>query len=355
MSKLVELQGIKKSYGRTVALEHIDLDVYAGEFLTLLGPSGSGKTTLLNLVAGMLMPTEGRIIMKGRNVTDVPSAQRGLGMVFQNYALFPHMTIFENVAFPLRVRRLPKVEIEHKVKRVLDLVKLSEMGDRKPKELSGGQQQRISIARCLVYDPPVILMDEPLGALDKHLRQQMQMEISRLHRSLGITILYVTHDQEEALTMSDRICVMDHGRVAQIGDAQDLYFNPGTRYIASFLGDSNFLPARVQTTGEVTRLSGPGGAMIEAVRGSGLVPGMDVVVLVRPESLQPTAPAERANCLTGEVEEVTFVGGMTTLDVKIVDSCSVRVKLLTDRQSIFEVGQKISVSFRHDAARIFPT
>ena len=207
----VWLQDVTKNYGPVVALAEIDLKVIGGEFLTLLGPSGSGKTTVLNLIAGMVGPTAGRIWIDGRDSTNLQPSKRGLGMMFQNYALMPHMTVFENVAFPLRVRKFPKDEIKRKVAEVLDVVRLPDVGRRRPGELSGGQQQRISIARCLVYNPAIILMDEPLGALDKKLREEMQLELKRLHSELGITALYVTHDQEEALTMSDRIVLLNAG------------------------------------------------------------------------------------------------------------------------------------------------
>ena len=237
------MRGVAKRYGPVVALNAVDLTVRKGEFLTLLGPSGSGKTTLLNVIAGTVAPTTGRLWIGGRDVTDLPSSERRLGMVFQNYALFPHMTIFENVAFPLRVRKLPWTEIKRRVAEALVLVRLPDVGARKPRELSGGQQQRIAIARCLVYNPDLILMDEPLGALDKKLRDQMQLEIKRLHSNLGVTVLYVTHDQEEALVMSDRICLMNAGRIEQLGDPHELYFQPKSVFAADFLGDSNILDA----------------------------------------------------------------------------------------------------------------
>ena len=228
---MIELDGVAKSYGDVHALRRTDLSIAKGEFVTLLGPSGSGKSTLLNLIAGMIAPSAGRIVIDGRDATTLPTNQRGLGMVFQNYALMPHMTVFENIAFPLQVRRLPKAEIRRKVAEALDLIQLGHVADRRPRELSGGQQQRVSLARCIVYNPALILMDEPLGALDKKLREQMQLEIKRLHAELGITMLYVTHDQDEALTMSDRIVLMNGGRIEQQGTPDALYFKPETVFL----------------------------------------------------------------------------------------------------------------------------
>ncbi len=213
----IALNGISKTYGSVTALHPTDLSVDKGEFLTLLGPSGSGKTSLLNLIAGATAPTTGAILLDGRNITQMPPRERGIGMVFQNYALMPHMTVFDNVAYPLRVRREPTSTIRAKVTEALERVGLRGFEDRKPRQLSGGQQQRVGIARCVVYSPAIIMMDEPLGALDKNLREQMQGEIKRLHNELGTTIIYVTHDQEEALNMSDRICLMSAGRIAQLG------------------------------------------------------------------------------------------------------------------------------------------
>ncbi|MBE2274854.1 MAG: ATP-binding cassette domain-containing protein, partial [Rhodobacteraceae bacterium] len=219
---MVRLDRITKRYGVFTALHETELAVRKGEFLTLLGPSGSGKTTLLNAIAGMAIPTSGKVWIDGRDMTVLPPEKRGIGMVFQSYALMPHMTVFDNIAYPLKVRKVAKDEIRRRVTEVLEMVRLPNLALRKPKELSGGQQQRVSIARCLVYNPSLILMDEPLGALDKKLREQMQLEIKRLHVELGITMIYVTHDQEEALNMSDRIMLMNGGRVEQLGSPHDL-------------------------------------------------------------------------------------------------------------------------------------
>src|SRR5215469_2914379 len=239
---LVKFIDVEKSYdGRTLAVRDLTLEVGRSEFLTLLGPSGSGKTTTLNMLAGFERPTRGEILLGGRPVDRLPPYDRNIGMVFQNYALFPHMTVGENVAFPLSVRRMSRADIAERVKRALAMVRLEAFGERRPGQLSGGQQQRIALARALVFEPRLVLMDEPLGALDKKLREQMQIEIKLLHERLGLTVVYVTHDQSEALTMSDRIAVFDKGIVQQLDSVDRLYESPCNEFVANFIGDSNRL------------------------------------------------------------------------------------------------------------------
>jgi putative spermidine/putrescine transport system ATP-binding protein len=238
----LDIRGIRKVYGRSTAVENVSVDVRQGEFLTFLGPSGSGKSTTLYIIAGFQDPTEGDVLLNDRTILGVPSHKRNIGMVFQRYTLFPHLTVGENVAFPLRVRRRPGAEVDRKVDEMLQLVRLDGFRDRMPGQLSGGQQQRVALARALAYDPPILLMDEPLSALDKKLREEIQVEIRRIHRETGVTILYVTHDQEEALRLSDRIAVFSHGRIDQIGTGRELYENPATRFVAGFIGSSDFLP-----------------------------------------------------------------------------------------------------------------
>ena len=249
------LDKVTKRFGGFLALDDVTLGVKQGEFLTLLGPSGSGKTTILNMICGALLPSEGRLLIDGNDVTDKPARERGLGMVFQNYALLPHMSVFDNVAFPLRVRGWSKQRIGEAVRSVLDRVSLTAFADRKPRQLSGGQQQRVGIARCLVYSPDIILMDEPLGALDKNLRDQMQEEIKSLHLELSTTIIYVTHDQEEALNMSDRICLMQRGRIEQLGTPEQMYFEPRTAFVAEFIGESNLFPGQRHTPTTIVALA----------------------------------------------------------------------------------------------------
>lgn len=241
--KNVELSGIVKRFGSFIAINGVDINIPAGEFCTLLGPSGSGKTTLLKIIAGYELPNEGMVKIAGLDVADVSVAKRNIGMVFQNYALFPHMTVAGNIAFPLEMRHRPRTEITERVAATLALVDLANLGERYPRELSGGQQQRVAVARALVFEPDILLMDEPLGALDKNLRQTMQFELKELHRRVGVTIIYVTHDQEEALYLSDRIVVFDQGRVAQEGTPETLYNAPESKFVANFLGECNLVSA----------------------------------------------------------------------------------------------------------------
>jgi putative spermidine/putrescine transport system ATP-binding protein len=306
----VEFRELRKTYGTALALDRIDLTIGSGEFFTLLGPSGSGKTTLLNIVSGMISPTSGSVLIDGRDVTNVPPRDRNLGMVFQNYALLPHMTVFDNVAFPLRIRKMPKAAIERAVMDILDVVRLKDFAHRKPKELSGGQQQRVSIARCLVYKPNLILMDEPLGALDKKLRHQLQFEIKKIHKEMGVTVLYVTHDQEEALVLSDRICVMNHAKVEQVGSPNDLYFRPANEFVADFLGESNLIAGALETSsGEVGRVRTSDGSMIACTLQSGSACAGRIKVMVRPESIRLSSGEQRSDLgMPGVIQDYAFVG-----------------------------------------------
>lgn len=243
--KSVELTNIVKKFGSFTAVDDVSINIKAGEFCTLLGPSGSGKTTLLKIIAGYETPTDGSVKINNRDVSHVSVEKRNIGMVFQNYALFPHMTIAKNVAFPLEMRKIPKKEIKERVQETLDIVGLSELGERYPRELSGGQQQRVAVARALVFEPDILLMDEPLGALDKNLRQSMQFELKKLHRRIGVTIVYVTHDQEEALYLSDQIVVFNEGSIAQKDAPEKLYNAPNSAFVADFLGECNIFPAKI--------------------------------------------------------------------------------------------------------------
>lgn len=344
---MVRLEQVSKSYGPVAALQSVDLSVEKGEFVTLLGPSGSGKTTLLNVIAGMVAATSGRVYIRDRDVTDIPPSQRDLGMVFQNYALMPHMTVFENIAFPLRVRRMGNAEIRRKVEAALKLVQLPDVGQRKPRELSGGQQQRISIARCLVYNPSLILMDEPLGALDRKLREQMQLEIKRLHGQLGITVLYVTHDQEEAMILSDRICLMNQARIEQVGRPEELYFRPATPFVATFLGESNLIDGTVAEAGPAAVLKGPGGCTIRAEAPAPVAKGQKLRMLVRPEHLRPLIGAETAcNEMTGTVSNVIFIGGITCYFVQLADGSVVTARRLTEgREPPAAIGSPIRLGW----------
>ncbi len=278
----IELSGIAKHYGAVRAVQDIDLAVGPGEFVTILGPSGSGKTTLLSLIAGLVEPTAGRIRIGGRDVTRLPAAQRNVGLVFQSYALFPHMTVFGNVAFPLRVRGLPRPEVERRVAAVLRLVRLSGLETRKPHQLSGGQQQRVALARAMVFEPTILLLDEPLAALDRKLREEVRAELRRLQRAVGVTTLLVTHDQDEALSLSDWIVVLNEGRIQQTATPHEAYLHPANRFVADFLGTANLFE------GELRRADGRLGLVLDGgevlpVGATGAAEGRRAWALLRPE------------------------------------------------------------------------
>ncbi|WP_412529897.1 ABC transporter ATP-binding protein [Burkholderia lata] len=318
MTAFLQIQRLRKTYGDVVAIDHVSLDVRKGEFMTFLGPSGSGKSTTLYIVAGFQEPTDGRVLLDGKPLLSVAPNQRNIGMVFQRYTLFPHLSVGENVAFPLRVRRRPDAEVRAKVEQMLKLVHLSECRDRMPAQLSGGQQQRVAIARALAYDPPVLLMDEPLSALDKKLREEIQLELRRIHQETGVTILYVTHDQEEALRLSDRIAVFNQGRIEQVGTGEELYANPASRFVASFIGNSNFLPVKVTKTSD-GRMGGvfPNGLeMASDVFHPTLDAGDEGTLMIRPEQMRISS-LQRAGGATGSavggglpvtVRDVTYLG-----------------------------------------------
>jgi putative spermidine/putrescine transport system ATP-binding protein len=309
----VALRGIAKHYGPHRAIDGLDLDIRSGEFITLLGPSGSGKTTTLMLIAGFERPNAGAILIDGGTVERLPPHKRNIGMVFQSYALFPHMTVAENIAFPLKQRGIGRAERQDAVARMLDLVQLPGYAGRFPQQLSGGQQQRVAIARAIVFNPRVLLMDEPLSALDKQLRENLQLEIKRLHQRLGITFIYVTHDQREALVMSDRVSVMNHGRIEQIAAPQVLYDTPSNRFVATFVGEANFLTITPAGPGD------PGMLTVRTSDGATLhAPAHDYrpgcLCMVRPEKMTVTPAgggASGENVLAATVREVVFMGEMT--------------------------------------------
>ena len=312
----VRFERISKSFGDVQALHPTDLEIPQGQFLTLLGPSGSGKTTLLNICAGYLEPTAGRIVVGGRDVTALPPRQRNMGMVFQNYALFPHMTVAENVAYGLTVRKLPRDEIARRVADALHMTQLDGYGARAIRELSGGQQQRVALARAMVIQPDILLMDEPLGALDRQLRKEVQFEIRRLHKARPRTTIYVTHDQEEALVMSDRIAVMRAGRIVQIGSGADIYEQPVDTFVARFLGESNLLEGTVGAlAGGRATLDVPGFARsIEGRAARGLHAGAKASALLRPEAVRAQAGGLRA-----QVSERVYLGELIAVRL-VLDS-----------------------------------
>ncbi|HEX2890234.1 ABC transporter ATP-binding protein [Vineibacter terrae] len=323
------MRGVTKSYdGRSLVVRRLDLDVMRGEFLTLLGPSGSGKTTTLMMLAGFETATTGEILLEDRPVTRLPPHKRGIGVVFQNYALFPHMTVAQNLAYPLTVRKMARAEIAEKVRRALAMVRLDGFDDRRPAQLSGGQQQRVALARALVFEPSLVLMDEPLGALDKQLRERMQFEIRTLHEALGITFVYVTHDQAEALAMSDRIAVFHEGVVQQLDTAEGLYERPCNAFVAGFIGESNRLAGTVDSVrdGEA-RITLDGGGEVIGRAADADTAGTRALISLRPERvriLQPDQPAD--NKLSGRVRELIYLGDHTRIVLSVAGNDEFVVK-----------------------------
>ena len=321
----VSLQGVTKAFGTFTAVDDIDLDIADGEFFTMLGPSGCGKTTTLRMIAGFEQPTEGKVLIDGKDVAGEPAYKRPTNTVFQNYALFPHMTLEENVAFGLKRKKVPKAEINRRVSEELERVGLSREAKRKPAQLSGGQQQRVALARALVNLPKVLLLDEPLGALDLKLRKGLQVQLKKIQEDVGITFIYVTHDQEEALTMSDRIAVMNQGRIEQCADPEQVYEKPATTFVAGFIGVSNLLPAEVLTGSEVKIEGGPTIATPDADR---FHAGDDLFAVVRPEKLDVSKPGEGPSDrpgIEGIVESSLFLGTATQLGVKVADESKLTV------------------------------
>jgi putative spermidine/putrescine transport system ATP-binding protein len=342
----VEFRELRKTYGSALALSKIDLTIQRGEFFTLLGPSGSGKTTLLNIVSGMVTPTSGSLLIDGHDVTSIRPQERNLGMVFQNYALLPHMSVFDNVAFPLRIRKMARRDIEREVMAILELVRLKDFAHRKPKELSGGQQQRVSIARCLVYKPKLILMDEPLGALDKKLRHQLQFEIKKIHQELGVTMLYVTHDQEEALVLSDRICVMNHAKIEQVGTPNELYFRPVNEFVADFLGESNLVAGTVEhSTAEGARVRTGDGAVVPCSLRADSKDGGRIKVMVRPESVRLSREQQGEFGMHGVVQDSAFVGHAIRYTVQAGNHRLTCLQNSGIGNTVFEAGTPVWVSW----------
>ncbi len=319
----VLIDRVAKAYGSFHALRSVSLDVRAGEFLTLLGPSGSGKTTLLMVIAGFIRADSGSLMFGNREMISTPPHKRDVGIVFQNYALFPHMTVSENVGYPLKIRGVLKKELNERVQSALDLVKLGTVGDRKPDALSGGQRQRVALARCIVFEPRVLLMDEPLSALDKNLREAMQIEIRRLHERLGVTTIYVTHDQREALTMSDRIAVMKDGQIAQVGSPVEIYDSPNTRFVGTFIGESFVLP--LERRGDNVLLNGRPLAMAKSFDKSISSP----CLIVRPERLclrvSDTDPA--VNAISVKLIDAVYQGDSVLIHLALDNGTEIAVRV----------------------------
>jgi putative spermidine/putrescine transport system ATP-binding protein len=328
----IELSRLTKHYGDETVVNDIAASIAPGEFFSLLGPSGSGKTTTLMMVAGFVRPDGGAILVDGKDIAAVPPQKRGFGMVFQNYAIFPHLNVFENVAFPLRARHWAKDAIDERVIWALELVQLGRFADRDARQLSGGQQQRVALARAIVFHPPVVLMDEPLGALDKNLRFEMQVEIKEIQQRLGMTVLYVTHDQEEAMSMSDRIAIMNHGRIDQVGPPGEVYERPANPFVGRFLGEANLIEGMVLAeSGDVARLRLPSGQELRAPRGNscGTGPGM---LFIRPERVEIASGATAsgdpgANVLAGTVRRCSFLGNILRYAVEVEGAAPITVDL----------------------------
>lgn len=352
----VEFDRVQKSYdGETLVVKELNLSIGKGEFLTMLGPSGSGKTTCLMMLAGFETATNGEIRLDGRPINQVPPHKRGIGMVFQNYALFPHMTVGENLSFPLEVRGMAKDEREAKIKRALDMVQMGAFAARRPSQLSGGQQQRIALARALVFDPKLVLMDEPLGALDKQLREHMQFEIKHLHESLGITVVYVTHDQGEALTMSDRIAVFNDGRIQQLAPPADLYERPDNSFVAQFIGENNKLPGVIEElSGDKALVKLATGEVIDATPVNVREVGQKTLVSIRPERVEfkPESMPPGAHMIGAEVLEVIYMGDILRAVLRVAGSDDFVMKMRnTLGQTKLAPGQKIKVGWHPQDAR----
>ena len=352
---IVTFDKVSKSYdGRTLVVDGLDLALARGEFLTLLGPSGSGKTTTLMMLAGFEDPTSGTITLDGKRIDNVPAHKRGIGMVFQNYALFPHMTVAQNLAFPLEMHGVAKSDIEPRIKRALDMVRLPQLRDRKPAQLSGGQQQRVAVARALVYGPKLVLMDEPLGALDKQLREQMQLEIKHLHDELGVTVVYVTHDQSEALTMSDRIAVFHQGRIQQLARPSELYERPANAFVASFIGENNrFDGTLVARDGASCRVRLADGTELAATAGADLAPGAPVVLSLRPERVIIGAH-DGANTLPAQMLEAIYLGDHCKLRLRVAGSDGFVAKVPAASVA-WQRGDALTVSWPEQACLALPS
>jgi spermidine/putrescine ABC transporter ATP-binding subunit len=319
----ISLENLTKHFGTFVAVNEISLDIQRGEFLTFLGPSGSGKTTTLMMIAGFLIPTAGDITVEGNSIVRMAPYKRNIGMVFQNYALFPHMSIFDNIAFPLQMRRVSKSETKERVKWALDLVQLTGFGHRRPNQLSGGQQQRVAVARALVFEPSVLLLDEPLGALDAKLREGMQIELKQLHNRIGATILYVTHDQEEALTLSDRVVVFNEGNIMQVGPPDELYSQPQNRFVADFIGETNFLSGKISSMADdVCTLQLEDGLLMQGpLRDLFPSPKTWATYALRPETiLIGDEITGTPNAYEATVEEFLYLGEFTKYHLRLGDS-----------------------------------
>jgi spermidine/putrescine transport system ATP-binding protein len=357
----VEMQDVLKQFvtpegGILSAVDHVTMQIKDGEFFSLLGPSGCGKTTSLRMIAGFELPTDGRILIHGKEMSQVPAFQRPVNTVFQQYALFPHMTVEQNIAFGMEMKGVSRAERIQRVGQALEMVRLPGMEMRRPKQLSGGQQQRIALARALVNKPEVLLLDEPLGALDLKLRKEMQLELKTLQREVGITFIYVTHDQEEALTMSDRIAVMSKGVALQIGEPEEIYERPATKFVADFIGETNFLDGVVKgQNGSTVEIELPGTGIVFVESSRKFTNGQQVSVAVRPEKLSLNSEIKNGNNIKGRVEEVIYIGTDTHYGIRFPGGHKARVReqnVTLAQKSIAKTGDEVTMSFTKTSPRI---
>jgi spermidine/putrescine ABC transporter ATP-binding subunit len=350
---ILELKHLSKNFGEVKAVNDVSLDIGDGEFLTLLGPSGSGKTTILNMIAGFEFPTAGEILLQGKSINVLLPEKRNIGMVFQNYALFPHMNILNNIGFPLKMRKVGKEEIRKRVKTALELVQLDGYGDRKPDQLSGGQQQRIALARAIVFDPSLLLLDEPLGALDKKLREDMQIELKHIHTRLNRTMIYVTHDQEEALVMSNRIAVLNEGKIEQVGTPDELYERPVNEFVAGFIGESNIIKGIVKgKKNDRITLELTDGSKHQLKWNGEIKPGDNVTLGIRPEKIFLVDDKYDGFCLDGVIEESIYVGETKRYTIKIGREQTLKVREMSVRVGeTHKKGEKVKLSWHDESLR----
>ncbi len=356
MHYAVELVNLTKAYGSFRAVDNLSLQIKEGEFFSILGPSGCGKTTTLRLIAGFETPTSGQIYLQGQPISGVPAFQRPINTVFQNYALFPHMTVAQNVAFGLEMQRLPRKEIEHRVREALAMVRMADRANSRPHQLSGGQQQRVALARALVNRPSVLLLDEPLGALDLKLRKAMQLELKQIQQEVGITFIYVTHDQEEALTMSDRIAVMGHGQVLQCATPEEIYERPQSRYVANFIGETNFLEGTLLSLNGTARIQlEPELSIAAEPCQRDLAEGTQVTVAIRPEKIALSAVNGDPKALRGIVREAVYIGTDMRYFVRLGERTEIVARLPNvgaARDQRFRRGDTVYVSWAAENARL---
>jgi putative spermidine/putrescine transport system ATP-binding protein len=353
-NEFVKFDNVDKSYdGKTLVVKGLNLDIEEGEFVTMLGPSGSGKTTCLMMLAGFETATNGEIYLDNKVISNIPPHKRGIGMVFQNYALFPHMTVYENLAFPLRVRKIPKDEADKKIDKALSMVSLQGFASRMPMQLSGGQQQRVAVARSLVFDPQLVLMDEPLGALDKNLRESMQYEIKHIHESIGVTVVYVTHDQTEALTMSNRIAVFNDGKVQQLSSPDQLYEAPENSFVAGFIGENNIFNGIVSDiAGDICKVKLENGSEILANPISVKNKGDKTTISLRPERALINPKDKMDNNYKGKIEEVIYHGDHTRVRIDVLGNNQFILKIPNSTSNLdIKLGNQINVGWNSKDSR----